>query len=357
MDISHPAHFHLIRNSYFALLKNGHKIFVTVKNVPSIIFLLKKYDIPYTLLESKKDSLIGKGITQIGYIFKLCKFVNTNKITLGFSSSFTMTQVSLFTKMDAVLLDDDDDEVEPLVVKYGHPFAKVVLSPECVKRKTKGLIPYKGYHELAYLHPNRFTPDESVLAELGLKKDDRYFVLRFNAFKAYHDSGIKGISIENKRKLIQFLETKGKVFITTERNIDEEFLKYQLLLSAEKVHSLIFYATMLIGDSQTMTSEAAVLGTPAIRCNSFVGRISYLEEEEHKYELTYGFRPEEVDRMFLKIEELLLLKNLKEIWAIRRAKMLSDKIDVSAFYIWFVENYPLSIEIMKGNPDFQRNFI
>lgn len=357
MDISHPAHFHLIRNTYFALIKNGHKIFVTVKNVPSILSLLDKYSIPYTLLDRKKDSLIGKGITQIGYIYKLCRFVNTNKITLGFSSSFTMTQVSLFTKMDAVLLDDDDDDVEPLVVKYGHPFAKVVFSPECVRRKAKGLIPYKGYHELAYLHPNRFNPDESVLDEIGLKKNEVFFVLRFNAFKAYHDSGIKGLSIENKRRLIQYLETKGKVFITTERNIDDEFKKDQLLLSPEKVHSLIFYAKMLIGDSQTMTSEAAVLGTPAIRCNSFVGRISYLEEEEHKYELTYGFRPEEAEKMFEKIDELLALNNLKEIWEKRRAKMLSEKIDVSGFFIWFVENYPSSINIMKNNPDFQKSFI
>lgn len=356
MDISHPAHFHLIRNTYFELVKNGHNIFVTVKNVPSIIALLKKYEVPYTLFDNKKDSLIGKGISQLGYIYKLSRFVAKNKIALGFSSSFTMTQVSIFTKMDSVLLDDDDDEVEPLVVKYGHPFASAVLSPLCVKRKVKSLISYHGYHELAYLHPNRFQPDENVLSELGLKKADSFFILRFNAFKAYHDNGIKGFSIENKRKLIKYLESKGKVFITTERDIDEEFKKYQLMLSTEKIHSLIYYATMLIGDSQTMTSEAAVLGTPAIRCNSFVGRISYLEEEEHKYGLTYGFKPDDSQKMFEKINELLAMPDLKNEWAKRRAKLLAEKIDVTAFFIWFVENYPESKEIMRNNSDYQYNF-
>jgi len=282
--------------------------------------------------------------------------VISNKIEIGFSSSLTITHISRITGMKSIFLDDDDDVVEPLIVKYAHPYANVVLSPECTTRACPNKILYRGYHELAYLHPNRFTPDSSVLKEIGLKEGDAYFVLRFNAFKAHHDVGVQGLSIENKRILINYLEQKGKVFITTERNIDDEFKKYQLLLSPEKVHSLIYYASMLIGDSQTMTSEAAVLGTPAIRSNSFVGQISYLEEEEHKYRLTYGFLPDKFDVMLLKIEELLSSSNLKETWQKRRMKMLKDKIDVTAFYVWFIENYPDSKQIMKENPNFQDCF-
>ena len=113
---------------------------------------------------------------------------------------------------------------------------------------------------------------------------------------------------------------------------------------------------MLIGDSQTMTSEAAVLGTPAIRCNTFVGRISYLEEEEHQYNLTYGFLPTNTDAMFKKIEELLAIPNLKAVWQERRQDMLKDKIDVTAFYVWFIENYPESVRIMRENPEYQNVF-
>ncbi|RLC47850.1 MAG: hypothetical protein DRH57_03280, partial [Candidatus Cloacimonadota bacterium] len=95
----------------------------------------------------------------------------------------------------------------------------------------------------------------------------------------------------------------------------------------------------------------AVLGTPAIRCNDFVGRISYLEEQEHKYGLTYGFKPNQFDNMVKKITELLNTPNLKQEWQKRRQKMLSEKIDVTAFMVWFVENYPESVKIMKENPD------
>lgn len=356
MDIAHPAHVHLLKNTYFELIKRGHKVFVTVKDIPSAIELLDKFQIPYTYLGEKKDTLAGKALLQLKYNFKVWWLVVSKKIDIGFSSSLTLTHISRITRMHSIILDDDDDEVEPLFVKYAHPFADVVLSPDCAKRAISKRIPYLGYHELAYLHPNRFVPDASILTQIRLEKDDVYFVLRFNAFKAHHDVGVHGLSIENKRKLIAYLEQKGKVFITTERNIDDEFQKYQLLLSPENVHSLIYYATMLIGDSQTMTSEAAVLGTPAIRSNTFVGKISYLEEEEHKYGLTYGFQPEKFDDMLAKIDELLSLSNLKEIWQERRTKMLADKIDVTAFYVWFVENYPESRNIMKENPDFQQKF-
>ncbi len=356
IDIAHPAHVHLVRNTYSELVKRGHKVYITVKEIPSAIALLEKYEMPFIHLGGKKDSLIGKALLQIGYNLKIWKLVITKNIQLGFGSSITLAQISRLSKMHSILLDDDDDAVEPLFVKYGHPYSDVVLSPACAKRSTHKLIPYSGYHELAYLHPNRFTPDASVLTEIGLTHGESYFVLRFNAFKAHHDIGVEGLSIENKRKLITYLEKKGKVFITTERNIDDEFKTYQLLLSPEKIHSLIYFSTMFIGDSQTMTSEAAVLGTLALRCNTFVGKISYLEEEEHKYELTYGFLPTDAEAMFRKMDELLSLSNLKEIWQERRLKMLGDKIDVTAFYVWFIENYPESAKVMRDNPDYQYRF-
>ena len=165
-----------------------------------------------------------------------------------------------------------------------------------------------------------------------------------------------GLTIENKRRLVNYLKSKGKVFITTERDIDDEFKPYQLIITPEKVHSLLYYATMFIGDSQTMTSESAVLGTPAIRCNTFVGRIHYLEEEEHKYGLTYGFRPEQSEEMFKKIEQLLAMPNLKEEWEQRRKKLLSEKIDYAKFLAWFVEDYPKSKKIVCEDPDYQWRF-
>ena len=56
------------------------------------------------------------------------------------------------------------------------------------------------------------------------------------------------------------------------------------------------------------------------------------------------------------LEKLLSIPNLKEIWQKRRENMLNDKIDVTAFMVWFIENYPESVEQMKINPSYQKHF-
>lgn len=359
IDINHPAHVHLLRNAYKELVARGHEVHMLVKDIPSAKGLMDLYGIPYQQLGEKNDKLFIKGLEQIIYDLKIWWYAIRHGIDIGIGSSINLAHVSKLCRMKSIILDDDDDEVEPLFAKYAHPFASVVLSPQDTPRAVKKLVYYPAYHELAYLHPNRFTPDASVLDDAGVrytvetdgsvKVQEPYFVMRFNAFKAHHDVGVVGLTIENKRKLVEQLSRIGKVFITTERNIDEEFKPYQLKVSPEKAHSLMYYATMLIGDSQTMTSEAAVLGTPAIRCNTFVGRIHYLEEEEHTYNLTYGFRPENSEAMFAKIDSLLAMgpEALKAEWAKRRELLLADKIDYTAFLVWFIENYPASVAQSK----------
>jgi hypothetical protein len=36
--------------------------------------------------------------------------------------------------------------------------------------------------------------------------------------------------------------------------------------------------------------------------------------------------------------------------------MLKQTIDVTAFMVWFVENYPASVKIMEENPEYQERF-
>ena len=40
------------------------------------------------------------------------------------------------------------------------------------------LVRYNSYHELAYLHKNRFSPDPSVLKLMGIQEGEIFFVLR-----------------------------------------------------------------------------------------------------------------------------------------------------------------------------------
>ena len=155
IDIGHPGHVHLLKHTYFRLLQNGHDVWVTVKDIPIAKDLLKKYNVKYIDLGKKRDSLIGKALTQINFNFKILKLVRKNKIEIGLGTSMTLAHISKLTKMKSIILDDDDDEVQPLFVKYAHPFADTILSPFSLigHRKSKKTIFYSGFHELAYLHP------------------------------------------------------------------------------------------------------------------------------------------------------------------------------------------------------------
>jgi predicted glycosyltransferase len=356
IDIGHPAHVHLFRNLYHELIAEGNTVVVTTKDVPIAKKLLELYHIPYVVLGKKSDGIIGKFWDQLFFGWKVYRLVKKHRCELAIGTSINVAHVSRICKVTSFVFDDDDSAVQPLMAKFGHPFADFIVSPDVLnfERLKENEITYPGYHELAYLHPSRFSPDPKVLEELGLKEDETYFVLRFNAFKAHHDVGVSGLNIDQKRKLVHYLKEHGRVIITTERDIDEEFIPYQMKVSPEKAHSLLALATLFIGDSQTMTSEAAVLGVPSLRCNSFAGRISYLEEEEKKYGLTYAYLPENFNAMFDQLQSWIAEPNLKKEWATKREKLLKDKIDVTSFFKSMLYEFNEKGKLVKSGMDFTR---
>ena len=135
-----------------------------------------------------------------------------------------------------------------------------------------------------------------------------------------------------------------------------KYQPYLLNIRPTEIHNYLANAAMLICDSQSMSMEAAMLGIPSIRFSDFAGRISVLEELEHVYHLTYGIKTPEPQQLIEKIKELLSIPYLQDEFQRRRKKMLSEKIDVTSFIVWFIENYPLSVKKIKDTPEFQSTF-
>ena len=356
IDIGHPGHVHLFKKLSDILRKNGYNVYVSTKNNRSITSLLNAYGQEYTSLGKKQNGILLKYLMSSLHLVRMWNLVRSKKINAGIGVSGLLPFISGYTSLNSICLDDDDSSVTPLYARSIRN-ADVILTPSALRNDHRGVnhITYEGYHELAYLHPNQFTPNPVVLTELGIGEGEQFFLLRFNAFKAQHDVGEHGLNKNQKRELINFLEPYGRVFISSEID-DVGFQKHKLSISPEKIHSVLYYTTLFIGDSQTMTSEAAVLGTPALKCNTFAKRLSIPNELEEKYGLCYAYKPEEFNVMLQKAKELLSIDNLQEEFQSRRQKMLSEKIDVTAFMVWFIENYPESIKIMKENPGYQYRF-
>jgi len=205
--------------------------------------------------------------------------------------------------------------------------------------------------ELCYLHPKYFKPDINVLFQLKVKESEPFILLRFVSWSANHDLGETGFSSETKIKLVKTLSEHVRVFISSESKLPEELEQYRLPVSPEKLHDVLFYSALYIGEGATTASECAMLGTPAIYVNSLSA--GTLEEQE-RLGLLFSFRnPEGVLEKAL---ELLKIPDLKAEFRKHQDAMLAKSIDVTAFMVWFIENYPESVRIMKDNPDYQNQF-
>ncbi|VBB43669.1 conserved hypothetical protein [uncultured Desulfatiglans sp.] len=340
VDITHPAYVHLYKNIIRILKSQGHHVVVTAAQHEDTLKLLRSYNLEHLVLGRKGHNIKTKLLYQQLLTLRLWLLARKSDIDLALGGSTTVAQGTFFTRARSIIFTDDDGDIVPLFAKSTYPFASKVVHPRCIRdrlSKRKQVL-VDSFKELAYLHPNNFQPDNSIFNLLGLETGQRFFVVRFSALKAHHDLFARGI--KDKVQLIRYLENFGRVFVSSESELEGDLKKNQIELPIEMVHSLLHFASLYIGDSQTMAAEAAVLGTPSIRCNTFVGKLSYLEELENEYNLTIGVRPESFVSVFPIIESYMREPNIKNIWAERRNRLLKDKID---FTEWFV-NYINSME-------------
>ena len=362
VQLSHPAHFHLYKNVAKNLMDDGHKVFILIKTKDILEDLLKQSGLPYfnILKEAHRKSKFGVFGDMLVRDWRMLRFVRKHKIELLTGSTPEVAQVGWLTKKYRVNTGEDDMRVVPLFQQMSKPFVQTILSPMVCdnwKLEPKS-VKYASYHELAYLHPNHFSAEKSVV-EKYFPADTPYFIIRFSSLNAHHDAGIHGIDAKIAQHLIDILKPHGRIYITSERELEPQFEPYRIPIKTLDMHHVMAFSTLYIGDSQTMAAEAGVLGVPFVRYNDFVGRIGYLNELENVYHLGYGIKASEegsAKKLYETVEEILTMPDRREIWQQRRQKMLSEKIDYAQFLTWFIEDYPESQKIMRENPDYQYRF-
>lgn len=248
-------------------------------------------------------------------------------------TDIVIAHVGRAIRRPSLILNEDDASEVPLLARFGFRHATVLLAPECCDLSPYNAkkIGYRGYHELAYLHPAHFEPDRRRIERLTRDRD-RFFILRFSALTAHHDVGRRGIDSALGERLVSALSPHGSVFITSERPLGGRLEPYRIPIHPLDMHHALAFADLYIGDSQTMAAEAAVLGTPSIRFNDFVGRLSYLDELERRYGLTMGIPTSRSDLLLDTVRSLASQPGLKAEWRERRCRMLSETVNVAEFF-------------------------
>lgn len=340
IDIGHPAHVHLFKNFIFYLKNNGHDVTVVSRNKDIANKLLEHYKIPFISLSKPSKNKPGMVLELIQRDLKVFALHLKKKFDAGFGTSVSIAHLTALFGVPSFCFSDDDDFVIPLYTNITYPFATKIINPVGLKHKRwkDKRVFYNSYQKLSYLHPNNFKPERNVLSKYNLEPR-KYILVRKSALLAHHDTGAKGLDAEVWNKIEKVVA--GYRIIFSEEN------SKTLQIEPWDMHHIMAYAKLLITDSQSMAAESAILGTPAVRYSSFVGKLMYLEELDKKYSLLYGFKIGEEGLMIDKIINLINNPKLETTMGKRRENMLHDKIDFNDWVVKFFEKSVLNLKIKK----------
>jgi predicted glycosyltransferase len=352
IDIGHPAHVHYFKFFVQQMKEKGHAVTIVSRDKEVTFQLLDFYKLSYT----------GRGKGRKGFLGKLFYILKADTILLrkarqvkpdvfvSFGSPYAAHTAWLMRKPHIAFDDTDNNFFEHILYV---PFTKAILTPE-VYRKDFGKkhVRFNGFMELSSTHPNVFTPHpEQIEKLLTISPDEKYIVLRFVSWKASHDMGLEGLSMEEKYRLVAELSVHARVIISSESDLPEDLRQYAYSIHPALMHDLLGRASLLISESLTMSAEASFLGTPNICISpAEAGTL----DEEVRLGLIELYRSS--DGIIERAREIIQDAQSKSNFAAKSARIVKEKIDLSALMVWFVENYPNSLKTLQDNRDFQNRF-
>jgi predicted glycosyltransferase len=328
VEITHPAHVHFFRNAVSLLEKKGHTIAVTARRKDVTIELLNNFNIPFTLLSSlgkSKFALVKELAVRDFRLWNFCRKFKPDILT-GISGVFA-AHVGFLLRKPVVVWDDT--EIATLAHKIAYPFVTAVYCPDCYYKKLgKKQKFYAGCHELAYLHPNRFSPDPQLVRSLGIDTSQKYCIIRFVSWQAHHDIGQSGITDTEKIELVKRISAYARPYITSEKPLPAELEEFRLSIPVHQIHHLMAFASLCVTEGATMASESGILGVPTIYINPLkAGTIN----EQAEYGLLSQIT--EYQKILETSTAYLNDTTAKEKAKANRERFISNKIDVTAFIV------------------------
>lgn len=337
VDIGHPGHVHFYKHAIWQWEKKGHEVFISARDKDVTLSLLDHYGFDYHLLSNIQTNRLGMAyefISRSRALYQLIRKTNPDTVT-AIGGVFIAPICKLLRKPSIVFTDSEHVAIDKHLT---YPLATVIYTPDCFLSDLGDRhVRYAGYHELAYLHPNHFKPDISIYNQLNIPTDQKYIILRFVSWNASHDIGQSGFSTAMKWQAVQNLSQYGKVFITSETPLSNQFEPFRLQIEPYHIHHALYYADLCLSEGATIATEAGILGTPSVYTSSLVGTMGNFVELMDRYQLVYSYH--DVAEALDKALQLLNQKVTKQVWNQRRSQLLADKIDVTNFIYNAVMDY------------------
>ena len=324
-----PAHVHLYRNAVSTLRERGHDVLVLARDYGCTVDLLEWYDLPfrvYGYCGTSKGSLVRRLPGHYARIFRRALGYDPD---LVFGMGGYAAHAGFVTGATTVLVLDS----EPTTLDHAvsRPFADAIITPDSFRGDLgDDHYVFPGFKECAYLHPEVYEPRPNVRSELGVGPDERYVLVRFNAFGSHHDIGEGGFTPEQRRTLVERLAASATVFVSDEGDtMDLGGLPARRFdIPPALMHDAISEASLLVADTQTIVTEAALLGTPVVRSNSFVGENDMGNFRElERAGLVRNVRS--FERVIETVSELLADRETSERWRRRREEYVRGKVNLT----------------------------
>ena len=335
IDIKHPAHVHFYRNFINIMQSRGHRILVTSRQKDVTLQLLNLYQIKNTQISTLKGNLLNLGIEFIFRTWKLIKIANKFKPDVMIANMGPSISIAgALLKIPSIVFYNN--ESAKLTNSFVYRLASRYVTPRSYEDKVSGNhVTYRGYHELAYLHPNYFLPSKTRLNQYGINPADKYFILRFVSWQSSHDMGAFGFS--DKEAFVEGLSRYGKVFITSEQKLPAYLLPYRIMAPPDMLLDVLAFSHLAVGESATVASEAACLGIPAIYLANT--KRGYTNELEKKFGLVYNFTNQ--NDAFEKAIEIAKKskRSIVNEFQAKRNKMLNSTIDVTNWMVKYIQKF------------------
>jgi predicted glycosyltransferase len=353
VDLIHPANLHYFKHFIKEMIDRGNTVVISARNKDVMFQLIQSEGFEYVDFGSGSigKGALGKLLYLISATFKMLIFYFKNRpdISLSFGSLPTAVCSSIFRNPH---ISFDDTEHAQLNRKLITPFVTLFCTPRSFQFNLgKKHLRINSNMEMFYLNQFRFKPDKQIVNSVGINTEDKYVFVRFVSWGAFHDIGINRISDEQKIQLINELSKLTKVYISSEGDVPSQLSNYLINIPPDKIHHVLNYSSVYVGEGGTMASESAMLGVPAVYINS-LPLMGYLQEAEKEGLL---FHLQTYDDIKQKAVELL--EQDKNHFTEKRDKMVENFIEPTKLLIWLIDEFPQSMNAILKDSNIQNKFL
>ena len=262
-DLNHPVDVNFFKNTILKLNSKGYDIIVVFRSRGKLKKILEYELGQFKIVEVGKHdkSTFGKITGQVKRDIDMFNLFKKEKIDLVVSFGGVSSVAARFARIP--YLDFDDDFEYKLTFYRGNIFSTRHIMPAFITFDNKKTYKYKGFKELAYLHPKYFQFNKEEIEKNGLLPNEYIFIRLISSVSLNYK--------EEKNNFREVINEAAKIGLKIVVSLEDDELKKQIqndcIFLKEPVndlYSIMKGAAFIISSGDTMARESCLLSVPCI---------------------------------------------------------------------------------------------